>query len=177
MMLLECVNIKLAFSIRYSKDIYSNRLFAFGEPILPDEKKCLYKILDKFPDATISIPVDDPILSFGNSSFYMVNLLDSTDWTEDIREKLKPAILDIFALQRMWTDQWKKRTEYETLRRRYQSIKDQLSHLNMSGEEEELFRAVCSTEAIKSLSLIREKLEKILYPYYNRDTKKGEDKN
>ena len=160
--LLQYINYELILSEYFAKHYSNRRLLTFGEPILPEEMKYINKILNRFPDAVISIPVDDPFITL--KEFVLrdrANLLDCTDWSPEMREKLKPAILDIFALQKVWTKPWVKREAWEEMRKAEFQITSWLDSQSLSGEYKRIYIAIKMASSIESLKMIKEELEKI----------------
>ena len=172
--LLEYVNLKLTLASKYCQYNSNKRLLTFGEPVLSIEMEYINKILNRFPDAVISIPVDNPIISFkdtatldedGKLKLDRADLIDCTKWSGTMREKLKPAIIDIFALQKVWEDPWVKREEMNQIAIKIAGVsswlKVQTMSTEMTVEDKTLYNAICLADKLESLNKIKKKLEKI----------------
>ena len=70
-----------------------------GEILSPDEVKCLMKIQKKANINYIDIFDNTPYVYF---RYIKCSLLDSSRWNKEAADALKPAILEIFYLRKIW---------------------------------------------------------------------------
>lgn len=93
----------------------------FGTPVHPEEVEIIKRILNKLPkdSCQISIPQDYPELALLDPDYTQINLLSSKDWSKDIKEFLKPVLIDILMLKNAWrdTDQKRKLRHYAKTRK------------------------------------------------------------